>query len=280
MMNIQTKKHLPQPPVSVIIPTYNSERTLQVCLESIKNQTYPNVETILVDRHSQDLTVRIAKVFNVREFFLMSERSSAKNLGGKEARGEFVFFVDSDMELSPNVIEECVAMCLEEDVCAVIIPEISVGEGGLARCREIEKEIREAEKSSGIPRFFRREIFFLVGGFDEKLVLGEDLDLYARIKSRGFQTGKIEAKITHHLGEFSMTKIVLRAYYYGKTLLYFIRKNPSPATKKYLPTHFIHIKDSELLRKQPSRLIEFIFMKVVEYVSYLAGIFADLLGVC
>lgn len=279
-MKVEAKKRFEQPLVSVVIPTYNSERTLQLCLESIKNQTYPNVETILVDRYSQDRTVRIAERFNARVLSLMCERSSAKNLGGKEARGEFIFFVDSDMELTPKVIEECIVTCLQKDMHAIIIPEISVGEGVLAQCREIEKETREAQKLSGIPRFFRKEIFHSVGGFDEKLVYGEDLDLYTRIKSRGLKTGKIKVEIRHHLGDLSMPKIVLKAYYYGKHLPYFVRKNPLLAANEYFPAHLIHVTKSALLREQPSRLMQFTFMKLVEYVSYLTGIFIALLGVC
>ena len=51
------------PLVSVIIPTYNSSRTLEKCLESIKNQTYKNIEIIVVDNNSTDNTKEIAKKF-------------------------------------------------------------------------------------------------------------------------------------------------------------------------------------------------------------------------
>ena len=50
-----------KPLVSVIIPTYNSEKTLPLCLESIKRQTYKNIEVIIVDNFSVDRTVDIAK---------------------------------------------------------------------------------------------------------------------------------------------------------------------------------------------------------------------------
>jgi len=50
-----------QPLISVIIPTYNSEKTLPLCLESIKRQTYKNIEVIIVDNFNVDRTVDIAK---------------------------------------------------------------------------------------------------------------------------------------------------------------------------------------------------------------------------
>ncbi|MFH7873662.1 MAG: glycosyltransferase, partial [Candidatus Aenigmatarchaeota archaeon] len=53
-------KNAPKPLVSIIIPTYNSEKTLAKCLESIKNQSYKNIEIIVVDRFSKDKTAEIA----------------------------------------------------------------------------------------------------------------------------------------------------------------------------------------------------------------------------
>ena len=52
--------------VSVVIPTYNSERTLEKCLKSIVDQTYKNIEIIIVDKFSEDKTVEIAKSYGAR----------------------------------------------------------------------------------------------------------------------------------------------------------------------------------------------------------------------
>ena len=52
--------------VSVVIPTYNSERTLEKCLKSIVDQTYKNIEIIVVDKFSEDKTVEIAKSYGAR----------------------------------------------------------------------------------------------------------------------------------------------------------------------------------------------------------------------
>jgi glycosyltransferase involved in cell wall biosynthesis len=54
--------------VSVIIPTYNSSRTLEKCLESIKNQSYKNIEIIVVDNNSKDNTKEIALKFTDKVF--------------------------------------------------------------------------------------------------------------------------------------------------------------------------------------------------------------------
>ncbi|WP_202318621.1 glycosyltransferase family 2 protein [Archaeoglobus neptunius] len=74
--------------VSVVIPTYNSENTVDICLESIENQSYRNIEIIVVDRFSEDKTAEIAKEYKARVYKLDCERAKAKNFGLRRARGE------------------------------------------------------------------------------------------------------------------------------------------------------------------------------------------------
>ncbi len=125
------------PLVSVVIPTYNSERTIELCLKSIANQSYDNVEVIIVDRFSEDGTVEIA--YGARVYQLDCERAKAKNMGLKVARGDYVLFVDSDMELSRDVVKECVEVMEGDRVGGVVIPEKSVGDGFWVRVRDFER---------------------------------------------------------------------------------------------------------------------------------------------
>ena len=99
-----------EPLVSIIIPTYNSEKTLAKCLESIKKQTYKNIEVIVVDRFSADSTIEIAKRYGARIYQLDCERAKAKNFGLGIARGEYIMFVDSDMEHDDKFIEEYITL--------------------------------------------------------------------------------------------------------------------------------------------------------------------------
>ena len=96
------------PLVSVVIPTYNSEKTLAKCLESIKNQTYKNTESVIVDNFSTDKTTEIAEKFGVGVFFKGPERSSQVNFGVEKSKGKYIYRVDSDFVLDPTVIEEAV----------------------------------------------------------------------------------------------------------------------------------------------------------------------------
>lgn len=100
--------------VSVIIPIYNTESYLEKCLESIRNQTYANIEVIMVDDGSTDCSKIIANVFVEKDsrFHLFSQRnagvSAARNYGLDLAQGEYILFVDSDDWLEPQMVERLV----------------------------------------------------------------------------------------------------------------------------------------------------------------------------
>ncbi|WP_062432762.1 glycosyltransferase family 2 protein [Herbidospora daliensis] len=101
-----------RPLVSVIIPNYNYGYVLGQCLEAVRAQTYPNVEIVLVDDCSTDDSVAVARAMGVEP--LSTPRNGgvcvARNLGVEHARGEILFFLDSDVALAPDAVAEAVAM--------------------------------------------------------------------------------------------------------------------------------------------------------------------------
>ena len=96
------------PLVSIIIPTKNSSSTLETVLKSVRRQTYPNIEIIVVDNYSKDDTVLIVKKYGARLYMKGPERSVQRNYGANKTTGKYLVFLDSDIELSSNVIAECV----------------------------------------------------------------------------------------------------------------------------------------------------------------------------
>jgi len=135
-----------KPLVSVVIPTYNSEKTLAKCLESVKTQSYKNVELIVIYKFSQDKILEIANNYNAKIIQDNGERAKAKNIGLEKARGKYVLFLDSDMQLSRDVAKECVETAEKDDKIAgndkiggIIIPERSIGNGFWVRVRDFER---------------------------------------------------------------------------------------------------------------------------------------------
>lgn len=262
--------------VSVIIPTFNSGKTLERCLKSIQNQNYKKIEIIIVDAYSKDETRKIAEKLADKIFLLAEERSYARNFGAEQAKGRFLFFVDSDMELTPNVIAECITLCTCKKADAVIIPEETFGDGFLVECRKLEKRMRLKEFYGEAPRFFKKEVFQSVGGYDDNLVTGEDFELTQRVYRAGFLMERCSAIIKHHEENLSLRQLVKKVYYYGKKLPAYIRKEPHLALKTSSPIHlFKHIS---LWRKHPIHFTGLCLLKLVEYFAYFAGVSAYFLS--
>lgn len=95
----------PRPLVSVVVPVYNGARFLAAALESILAQDYRPIEVIVVDDGSDDRSAEIARSFGVRYLFQNNQgQAAARNAGIREARGEFIAFLDADDLMLPNKI--------------------------------------------------------------------------------------------------------------------------------------------------------------------------------
>ena len=129
------------PCVSIIIPTKNSSKHIKRCLESITNQTYKNIEIIVVDNFSSDSTISIAKEFTSKIYLHGPERSAQVNFGVLKSTGQYVYKVDSDFLLDPNVVFECVNK-IEEGFDAIVVhntPDITVS--WIAKIRKFETDM-------------------------------------------------------------------------------------------------------------------------------------------
>lgn len=121
-----------KPLISVVLPIYNMEKYLGRCINSILNQSYKNIEIILVNDGSTDNTSSICKEYaqNNENIIAINQEnggpSKARNTGIDSANGEWIMFVDPDDYLSPNIIEELFSN-LEKDtdiICCSCIVDI------------------------------------------------------------------------------------------------------------------------------------------------------------
>ena len=108
--------------ISVVIPAYNAEQFLDETLESVLSQTYENWECIIVNDGSTDNTESVAKKWcekDARFCYFYKENSGVsdtRNLGIKEARGEYIAFLDADDLYMPNFLDVCLENLVEKDV--------------------------------------------------------------------------------------------------------------------------------------------------------------------
>jgi glycosyltransferase involved in cell wall biosynthesis len=220
--------HSSPPGVTVIIPTRNSSRTLEACLTSIRNQTYQDVEVVVVDNGSTDDTLmtahRMADAVCHYGPVAWIATSAQRNLGARQANAKYLLFVDSDMRLPPDVVHECVDTNARTGSPAIIIPEISIGEGFWARCRALERSCYGGDDSAEAARFFLRQAFAGAGGYDEDLTALEDWDLSQRVAG-GSHLPRISATILHDEGRLRLMSAAAKKRYYGASFRRLVRKH-------------------------------------------------------
>ncbi|MGY6522412.1 MAG: glycosyltransferase family 2 protein [Mongoliitalea sp.] len=101
-------------PVSVIVPVYNTQKTLNRCLDSIVSQTFSDFEAIVIDDGSTDSSSKICDEYAFKDkrfkvfHTLNAGVSSARNLGIDLARGDWLCFIDSDDFVQPNYLENLI----------------------------------------------------------------------------------------------------------------------------------------------------------------------------
>lgn len=257
-----------KPLVSVIIPTYNSGRTLADCLESVKKQTYKKIEIIVVDNFSTDQTFRIALQYSDRIFKKGPEKNWQKNWGGKKASGDYFLMVDSDMILDKKVVKECVETCLKNQEMVVVIPEVSVGLGFWAACRALEKRCYFQDPLIEVPRFFSQRLFWKVGGYSETVAF-EDWDMQRKLKKTNIKVGRIESLIYHQ--EPNFFRSLAKKYYYGQNFNPYFSRFPWHAIPRVNPFRPAFFRNWKLFLHHPLLGAGILILKSVDFLACLCG---------
>lgn len=191
--------------ITVIIPTMNCEKDLEECLISLKNQKFKDFEVLVVDGHSKDNTVAIAKKYGAKVIFDEGKtRASACNRALKEVSTPYIAFTDADCLPTPNWLEKIIEDFEKNDVASVGGANFSPQSDndfakcvdivyssrfvtGTARYGKVYSEIREVEHNPGCNSAYSMK--FIEGiKFDESLPTAEDVVFDYEIRKRG---GKI-----------------------------------------------------------------------------------------
>lgn len=258
------------PLVSVIIPTKNAAGTVEKCLLSLKRQTYPNLEVIVVDNYSIDSTREIAERLGARVVISGRERSEQTNVGAALAKGEYFYRTDADFVFDPTLISDAMKK-VQEGYQAVVVhgtsdPSISLW----ARVRKAERDCFEGDWAHTAACFFAKDAFESVGGFNEVLTAFEDYDLHNRLLRSGYKIGRVPAR-AYHLGEPRTLSEVVRKYiYYGnrRNLLTFAAENPGKGLWQISPLRLVYLRN---LRKFRLYFFPFLVYNYVRYWSALLG---------
>ena len=180
--------------VSIIVPIYNSEKYLTDCLESIINQTYKNLEIILIDDGSTDNSKRICETFvknDKRVVYIRKTNggiSSARNKGLDICNGQYICFVDSDDMIDKNYIMDFMN-CLQKNVdmlscCFLKFSKNVFSDNIVKNYKKVSYDINNKYKlllstSKGYVwnKLYKRDIIIKYNiRFNEKISMCEDLE--------------------------------------------------------------------------------------------------------
>ena len=212
--------------VSIIIPIYNVEQYITVCLQSVGAQTYTDYEVILVDDCGTDNTMNLVEKFindniNVKDNrwrVIRQEKnmgpSAARNLGVASAKGEYIFFLDSDDTLMPDCLEQLLK------TAKLSSADITVG------------NYKMIGEDKWIPRFNCGDKTYTYDAFYDFLNGNYYLMVWNKLVKRDIlERNHISFPIGIHHGEdaawsFSLACVANKvAYVFDETYNYYVRKN-------------------------------------------------------
>ncbi len=234
------------------------------------NQTSPCAGILIVDKFSSDGTARIAKAFDSTVIQADANRSLARNIGLERCISRGVLFVDSDMILPPNLIEECEEGLRRHQ--ALVVPEVSVGTGFWAECKSMERRTYIGNDLVEAPRCFQKIALLSLGGYNPSLDAGEDWDLYDRVKKSGLSIARVKPEIVHDEGDLTLPVLLRKKYFYGKMIGDYLRLNPSIGIRQINPFRRVLAPTLSILSSDPLHGTGVMTLRTLEFAAAALGL--------
>lgn len=182
------------PLVSIVTPSFNKGRFIEETILSVKNQTYPRIEHIVIDGGSTDGTLDTLRRYSDSCFWISEPdkgQSDAINKGWRMAKGEILAYLNADDAYTPSAIDTAVAFLVEHPEVDMVYGECNiVNEQGKVIGQYPTAEYNLEKMVNGnnmIPQptvFLRRHVLDDVGYLDNHLYMAMDYDLWLRIGSK------------------------------------------------------------------------------------------------
>ena len=177
-----------KPEISVIIPAYNEQRYIEDCLKSIRNQTFKNVEVIVVDS-GNDNTSKISKRYKARIVkYIKNGPAAARNIGARIAEGRILVFSDADCRFSADFLQKIqnkFSRPIGGGICKLSVYDYEKKSDAIMYeiINSVAKLLIKMRffVTSGSCFVYDRNMFLKAGGFREDLITNEDHDLARRV---------------------------------------------------------------------------------------------------
>lgn len=224
--------------ISVVIPAFNEERYLPICLGSIISQNYPknDFEIIVVDNNSTDKTAEIANSFGAR--VIREERQGntfAVSTGMKNAKNEIIAMTDADTVASNDWLLEIDKIFQDGKIAAATgTADIATKSKLFNMASEFFYEVflkfnylLGRPHITGFNLVVRRSAYQAVGGIDERFTMSPDVDLGLRIKKVGKVVFSKKLKVVTSIRRWSQNPFkTFKTYIIGYIYTVWLRKPP------------------------------------------------------
>jgi glycosyltransferase involved in cell wall biosynthesis len=219
--------------ISVIIPAYNSEKTIEKLLLSLRKSTIRDYEIIVVDDHSTDNTGEIARKYS-DTVVTLKERSGparARNVGAEKAKGDILLFLDADVIVDANLLGYISRRFQENQEMKALVGIYSkqpANDGFFPKYKALVayfwfQRVKFLEAFDTHSAVIRREVFEELGGFDTiyKDALVEDFEFGYRVSEKYPIYLDTNIQVAHHFPSFfaNAKRYSQRSFYWVKLFL-------------------------------------------------------------
>lgn len=266
------------PLVSVNIPTFNSGKTIGLTLKSLLEQTYVNIEVLIMDSYSTDNTIKIAKKYGVKIFFTKRGLLKAREIGLRKSLGDYILLLDSDQILAKDTIERAVKLFDYYDM--LFLEEQSYNAYSWLQIlfsvdRKLLHELKLNNPVYGVllPRFFKKDLLSLV--FSNipvnrlsDVVVYDHAMIYSIASQITNKMGFIDSAVYHSEVE-SVLKLIKKYYRYGRTATR-LANVQGPSTL-FMGKTRIHLQPRPLYFKKPHYTIASNLLLLLKGIPYVIG---------
>lgn len=262
--------------ISVIVCAKNAEKTIDACLKSVQENECS--EIILIDGNSSDSTVQIAskhtdKVYSDEDKGL----AYARQLGARKASSEYIAYVDSDVVLTPNCLQQMLEELRGKGYVGIHAQVLSLSNNNYwewaedQHVRMMFNRVGERKWIGNIAAIFRRQSV-IDNPFDPFFIgAGEDKDLSSKLRKKGLRLGISSAHI-YHQHRSSARGFIKQRMWYGEGDSRFLWKY-RPITQLIRPSLMIPFGIFVCLRKRsPRMLLYYIVWSVSSNIGMATGL--------
>lgn len=262
------------PLVSIIIPVFNEEKYISHCLKSLRNQSYKNIEIIVVDDGSTDNSKLISQRYTQLVYQQYHQGpGSARNMGVEHSKGEIIAFIDADMYLNNECIKYLISPIIHKNAVGTFIKDERVANTSniWSQCWSInanlpfDKRLPEnyTQKANGF-RAIQKNAFAQVKGFDTNIGYTDDDTISKKLH---IQAINAPGAIAYHFNPSGAHEVFYSSRWIGRSRLFVI------SIENFLRYSVINSIRLGIIKVYSGAPFFYIFFKIIYDFGMFIGIF-------